>query len=246
MEVRRRRARARRWAARRSRRRQVSAAMAGGRPAPRRHRPARAALRASSLERRPALGFLEVHSENYFGDGGAALAWLERFRADYPLSLHGVGLSLGSADPLDRATSRRLAAPGRAASSRRSSPSTCAGRRSAGATPTTCCRCRTPRRRSRTSCARIGAGAGPPRARDPGGERVRLPARSPQSTMPEWEFVAEVARRTGCGAAARREQHLGQRAQPRLRPARATSPRSTRRSVARDPPRGLRARAARS
>jgi len=50
---------------------------------------------------RPALSFLEVHSENYFADGGPSLAWLERFRADYPVSLHGVGLSLGSVDPLD-------------------------------------------------------------------------------------------------------------------------------------------------
>ena len=53
------------------------------------------------LERRPALAFLEVHSENYVCAGGAPLAWLERFRACYALSLHGVGLSLGSADPLD-------------------------------------------------------------------------------------------------------------------------------------------------
>ena len=51
--------------------------------------------------RAPALSFLEVHSENYFAEGGPALAWLERFRADYAVSLHGVGLSLGSADPLD-------------------------------------------------------------------------------------------------------------------------------------------------
>lgn len=61
----------------------------------------RAAHYAEILERRPALGFLEVHSENFFCEGGAALAWLERFRAAYPLSLHGVGLSLGSSDPLD-------------------------------------------------------------------------------------------------------------------------------------------------
>jgi len=60
-------------------------------------------------ERRPALSFLEVHSENYFAAGGPALAWLERFRADYPVSLHGVGLSLGSADPLDREHLGRLA-----------------------------------------------------------------------------------------------------------------------------------------
>jgi uncharacterized protein (UPF0276 family) len=50
----------------------------------------------------PALGFIEVHSENYFGAGGQPHAWLERFRGRYALSLHGVGLSLGSSDALSR------------------------------------------------------------------------------------------------------------------------------------------------
>ncbi len=54
------------------------------------------------LARRPRLAFLELHSENYFGAGGPPHHYLEQLRADYPLSLHGVGLSLGSADPLDR------------------------------------------------------------------------------------------------------------------------------------------------
>jgi uncharacterized protein (UPF0276 family) len=53
------------------------------------------------LEQQPALDFLEVHSENYFADGGAALAVLEQARSSYPISLHGVGLSLGSAAGLD-------------------------------------------------------------------------------------------------------------------------------------------------
>ena len=53
------------------------------------------------LERTPALGFVEVHSENFFGDGGAALAVLERGREQYAVSLHGVGLALGSAAGLD-------------------------------------------------------------------------------------------------------------------------------------------------
>src|SRR3954465_9684167 len=52
------------------------------------------------FERAPALGFLEVHSENFFLDGGASMHALERARAAYPISLHGVGLSLGSADAL--------------------------------------------------------------------------------------------------------------------------------------------------
>src|SRR5258708_202145 len=63
------------------------------------------------LERRPDLAFLEVHSENFFGDGGAPLAWLERFRGAYPLSLHGVGLSLGSADTLQERPLAKLEAP---------------------------------------------------------------------------------------------------------------------------------------
>jgi uncharacterized protein (UPF0276 family) len=49
---------------------------------------------------RPAIAFLEVHTENYLG-GGPAVAALERLRSEYPVSLHGVGLSLGGADPLD-------------------------------------------------------------------------------------------------------------------------------------------------
>ena len=56
---------------------------------------------AELLERSPTLDFLEVHSENFFADGGAALGVLERGRAQYPVSLHGVGLSLGSAVGLD-------------------------------------------------------------------------------------------------------------------------------------------------
>ena len=43
------------------------------------------------------VGWLEVHSENYFGAGGHDLHVLRRLRADYPVSLHGVGLALGSA-----------------------------------------------------------------------------------------------------------------------------------------------------
>ena len=60
------------------------------------------------IETRPNIGWLEVHSENYFGDGGAPLHYLERARELYPVSLHGVGLSLGSTDPLNREHLRRL------------------------------------------------------------------------------------------------------------------------------------------
>ena len=53
------------------------------------------------LQHQPPVAFLEVHSENFFGDGGAALQVLEQGRALYPVSLHGVGLSLGSAGGID-------------------------------------------------------------------------------------------------------------------------------------------------
>ena len=54
------------------------------------------------LERRPDIGWVEVHSENYFGAGGQPHWYLERVRRDYPVSLHGVGLSLGSVDAPNR------------------------------------------------------------------------------------------------------------------------------------------------
>jgi uncharacterized protein (UPF0276 family) len=57
----------------------------------------------------PALGFVEVHSENFFADGGAALAVLQRVRERHAVSLHGVGLALGSAAGVDAWHLDRLA-----------------------------------------------------------------------------------------------------------------------------------------
>jgi hypothetical protein len=62
------------------------------------------------LDERPALDFIEVHSENFFADGGAALAVLEQARAHYAVSLHGVGLALGSACGIDPWHLEQLAA----------------------------------------------------------------------------------------------------------------------------------------
>lgn len=53
--------------------------------------------------------FIEVHAENYMGAGGPPHAWLRRLRERYPLSLHGVGLSIGGEDALDEAHLDRLA-----------------------------------------------------------------------------------------------------------------------------------------
>ena len=74
------------------------------------------------LEQLPDVGWFEAHSENYFGLnscsgedvetnkglGSKSLSYLERVRENYPVSLHGVGLSLGSADPLNRQHLERL------------------------------------------------------------------------------------------------------------------------------------------
>lgn len=56
----------------------------------------------------PDIGWLEVHSENFFMQGGATLDILQQARQTYPISLHGVGLSLGSSEALDIAHLQRL------------------------------------------------------------------------------------------------------------------------------------------
>lgn len=68
------------------------------------------ALLAGDFGDQAGPGWVEVHSENYFGDGGRPLAVLDRVRAHWPVSLHGVGLGLGNADGLDRGHLARLQA----------------------------------------------------------------------------------------------------------------------------------------
>jgi hypothetical protein len=58
------------------------------------------------LESRPAVGFLEIHAENYMTDPAAGI--LQQMRDIWPISVHGVGLSLGGAEPLDRDHLTRL------------------------------------------------------------------------------------------------------------------------------------------
>lgn len=62
------------------------------------------------LETRPDVGWFEVHPENYMGEGGAPHYFLSRVRARYPVSFHGVGLSIGSAGRIDATHLARLAA----------------------------------------------------------------------------------------------------------------------------------------
>jgi uncharacterized protein len=146
---------------------------------------------------RPALSFLEVHSENYFAEGGPAIAWLERFRSDYPVSLHGVGMSLGSADSLDR---RHLASLDRLV--RRIEPalvsehlcwSSIGGRHMNELLPLPYCEESLAHVASRVDEVQEYLG------RQILVENVAAYLRFAESTVDEGEFVSEVARRTGCG-----------------------------------------------
>ena len=152
---------------------------------------------AQVLAARPPVPWFEVHSENYFADGGQAIAALDRIRADYPISLHGVGLSLGSTDPLDRghlAKLKRLAdrvLPARV--SEHLCWSSVHDRHFNDLLPL-----------PYTSealdhvCARVG------QVQDFLGREILVENVSsyltfPESTIPEYEFVVAVAARTGCG-----------------------------------------------
>jgi len=68
----------------------------------------RHAHHAAMMADRPAIGWIEAHSENYLG-GGAPFHALATLRRDYAVSLHGVGLSLGTAGPLDERHLGRIA-----------------------------------------------------------------------------------------------------------------------------------------
>ncbi|MCY1426295.1 hypothetical protein D9M71_421130 [compost metagenome] len=90
-------------------------AVADGAPAPRDGLPVRAGLGLKPqhfreiLATRPDIGFFEVHAENYLVDGGPFHHYLSLIRERYPLSIHGVGLSIGAEQPLDEDHLERLA-----------------------------------------------------------------------------------------------------------------------------------------
>ncbi len=148
------------------------------------------------LARRPLLAFVEVHSENFFAAGGPLLALLERVRSLDALSLPGVGLSLGSADPLDERHLASLEALVRrfepALVSEHLSWSSIDGRHANDLLPL-------PHTREAVAhvAARIGAVQDRLRRRILV-ENVSRYLDFAESEMPEWEFLGEVARRSGC------------------------------------------------
>lgn len=60
------------------------------------------------LQKRPDVDFFEIHAENYMSDGGAHHRYLTEIAENYKLSVHGVGMSLGSAEGLSKAHMKRL------------------------------------------------------------------------------------------------------------------------------------------
>jgi uncharacterized protein (UPF0276 family) len=147
-------------------------------------------------ETRPDIAWLEVHTENYMG-GGRPVAYLEKIRADYPISLHGVGLSLGSAEGLDQSHLERIRRvvdvieP--ALVSEHLSWSVVDGRYLADLLPLPMTE-----EALETVCRHVD------QAQAYLGRRILVEnpstyLRYRHSTIPEWEFLAAVSRRTGCG-----------------------------------------------
>jgi uncharacterized protein (UPF0276 family) len=148
------------------------------------------------LRERPAVAWFEVHAENFFG-GGSTRRVLERVRRDYPLSLHGVGLSLGSAGELDGEHLRRIAELVRSIEpglvSEHLSWSVVGGEYLADLLPLPMTEealdvvCRHVEQTQTLLQRRI---------------LIENPSSYLQfrhSTIPEWEFITAVAQRTGCG-----------------------------------------------
>ncbi|HKT95639.1 MAG TPA: DUF692 domain-containing protein [Paraburkholderia sp.] len=148
------------------------------------------------LDERPALAWFEVHTENYMG-GGPATRYLDAIRCDYPVSLHGVGLSLGSAEGLDAAHLARVCEvaarvhPGLV--SEHLAWSVAGGTYLADLLPLPMTEealdvvCR--------HVDQVQTALG----RQILVENPSTYLRFAHSTIPEWEFLAQVAQRTGCG-----------------------------------------------
>jgi len=148
------------------------------------------------MERRPDIAWFEVHTENYMG-GGMPLRQLEWIRRDYPISLHGVGLSLGSADGIDAAHLERVrqvaqrVAPGLVSDHLSWSASEGAYLGDLLPLPLT-------EEALDIVCDNVG------RFQDHLKRRVLVEnpssyLRYRHSTIPEWEFLAAVVARAGCG-----------------------------------------------
>lgn len=148
------------------------------------------------LESRPRVDWFEALSENYLVPGGKPLHYLDRIRADFPMVLHGVSLSIGSTDPLDRAYLKALRELAQRVEPAWISDHLCwtgvAGRNLHDLFPL-----------PYTEAAMEHVAARVREVQDFLGCRILLENVSSyvsfrQSEMSEWEFLAEIARRADC------------------------------------------------
>ncbi|MCE9659314.1 MAG: DUF692 domain-containing protein [Burkholderiales bacterium] len=149
------------------------------------------------LETQPEVGFIEVHAENYFGRGGRPLDLLRLARRDHALSLHGVGLSIGSTDPLCETHLQRLAELIAQLQPAFVSEHLCwSSHRGVHANDLL------PLPLTEEALGHVVARVGRVQERLRRTillENVSSYFEYADSAMPEWEFLAEVARRSGCG-----------------------------------------------
>lgn len=149
------------------------------------------------LETDPAVGFFEVHAENFMGAGGPPHRYLEAIRARYPISLHGVGLSIGADRALDRQHLMRLKAL-----SSRYEPDLFSEHLAWSSHGASYLNDLLPLPYTEKSLARVCEHID--QVQETLGRRMLLenPATYvsfAQSTIPEVDFLAAVARRSGCG-----------------------------------------------
>ena len=157
----------------------------------------KAAHVAEILARGAAVDFFEVHAENYLGAGGPFVHQLECVRSRWPLSIHGVGLSIGGADALDARHLARVAAL-----VRRFEPAWFSEHLAWSSHGGACFNDLLPLPYHRASLERVCAHV--EQVQHALGCRILLenPATYLEfaaSTMDESGFIAEVVRRTGCG-----------------------------------------------
>ena len=148
------------------------------------------------LEQRPLLPLVEVHSENFFG-GGRHLEVLLQVRQDTPVSLHGVGLSLGSTDPLSERHVRALKDL-----ADRVEPALVSDHLCWSSVGGVYVNDLLPLPYTREALAHVAARVW--QVQDALGRRLLVENVSSYlelagAEMPEWDFMAELARRTGCG-----------------------------------------------
>lgn len=149
------------------------------------------------LAARPPLAFVEVHAENYMGAGGPPHRWLDAVREHYPLSVHGVGLSLGGADPLDEEHLDALAAV-----VERHRPALVSEHLAFAASGGTYLNDLIPIPTTAATLRHVAARV--ERTQDRLGRAILVENPSSyiayvQSDITEAEFLAELSRRTGCG-----------------------------------------------